>query len=105
METAQIKTEFDQIIAEEMKTNGLSIEQATDVAKVILQESGKFKRTEMLNHSTQNGNSNGNGNAPATEKQKEALKNFRISFPDSISKGEASKLLEEAIEKKNAKKQ
>lgn len=105
METAQIKTEFDQIIADEMKTNGLSMEQAVDVAKTIMQEAGKFKRTEMMNHAKQHGNgtANGNGNASATDKQKELLKKFNVSFADSLTRSEASKLIEEAIAKKNGK--
>ena len=103
METAQIKTEFDQIIADEMKTNGLSTEQAVDVAKTIMQEAGKFKRTEMMNHAKQNGTANGNGTASASDKQKDLLKKFNVSFADNITKGEASKLIEEAIAKKNGK--
>ena len=111
METAKIKEQFESILADVMKINGLSIEQATDVAKVILQEHGKFRRTEMLSQARQsngNGYSNGNGsngNQPATDKQKEALKKWRVSFADSITKDEASRLLDEAIEKKNARKQ
>ena len=112
METLQIKEEFESILADVMKINGLPIEQATDVAKAILTESGKDRRTAMMNQSRQNGNGisnangsngNGNGNQPATEKQKEALKKWRVSFSDGISKDEASKLLDEAIAKKNAK--
>ena len=90
METAQIIEQFKQVLAE-IKLQGLPIEQATDVAKIILQESGKFKRTEMMNnHSPKNGDSNGNGNASATDKQKEALKNFRVSFSDDITTTESS---------------
>lgn len=99
METAQIKTEFDQIIADEMKTNGLSTEQAVDVAKTIMQEAGKFKRTEMMNHSKQNGTANGNGTAPASDKQKDFMRKLKISFSDNVTKGEAIKLIDAELTK------
>ena len=102
MDTKQLKQDFEQILSDVMKINGLPIEQATDVAKAILQESGKYKRTEMMNQARQNGSyavsgngSSGNGNQPATEKQLAALKSFRVSFnEEGITKAEASKLLE-----------
>ena len=101
METTQLKQEFERILSDVVKINGLPIEQATDVAKVILQESGKYKRTEMMNQSRQNGSyavsgngSSGNGNDPATEKQLNALKSFKVSFNEGITKAEASKLLD-----------
>ena len=106
MKTAEIKEQFEGILADVMKIQGLPVEQATEVALTILRESGKYKRTEMLSQVRQsNGNSNGNGDKPATEKQKEALKKFRVSFSDNISKEEASKLLDEVIAKTNARKQ
>jgi hypothetical protein len=111
METAKIKEQFESILADVMKINGLPIEQATDVAKVILIESGKDRRTAMIQSKQNGGNpvtgngSNGNGNQQATDKQKEALKKWRVSFADNLTKDEASRLLDEAIEKKNAKKQ
>lgn len=104
METAQIKTEFDQLIADEIKTHGLSIEQAVDVAKTIMQEAGKFKRTEMLSQTKQNGTANGNGAAPASDKQKEFMRKLKISFSDNITKGEAIKLIDAELAKpKDAK--
>ena len=108
METTQIKEQFEQILAEVVKTNGLSIEQATDIAKVILQESGKDRRTAMMNQprasDAPNGSSShGNGDAPATEKQLAALKSFRVTFKEGITKAEASELLDPLMAKVKAK--
>lgn len=107
MKTIQeIKSNFEQILSEVIKINGISTESATQVAAVILQESGKFERTEMLNGS-RNGNRNGNsnGNQPATFNQKRALTNLEIKYDKNISKSEASKLIEQAVQKFNGKKQ
>ena len=109
METQTIKQQFEQILADVVKINGLSIEQATDVAKAILQEAGKYNRTEMLSHARQNGSyaasngSSGNGNELATEKQLKALKSFGVSFSEGITKAEASKLLEPHIARVKAR--
>lgn len=114
MKTIQeIKTIFEQILSEVARINGIPIESATQVATVILQESGKFERTEMMNQARQNNNySNGNqqpalnnngngsnngGKAPATDKQKNALDNFGITYSEDITKAEASVLLDKAI--------
>ena len=110
METTQLKQEFERILSDVVKINGLPIEQATDVAKAILQESGKYKRTEMMNQSRQNGSyaasgngSSGNGEQPATEKQLKALKSFRVSVKEGITKSEASTLLEPFMAKIKAR--
>lgn len=108
MEPTEIKNEFEQILSDVLKINGLPIEEATQVAKVILQESGKYKRTIMMNEAKQNNNqqtalnNNGNGNnnggkAPATDKQKNAMDNCGIEYSEDITKAEASALLEKAI--------
>ena len=100
----EIKNEFEQILSEVIKINGISVESATQVAQVILQESGKFQRTEMMNQArlnsngnTNNGNGNNNGYQPATNKQKIAMENLEIKFNKNISKTEASRLIEQAI--------
>ena len=108
METAQIKSEFEQILADVVKVQGLPIDSAVDVAKVILQESGKDRRTLLLNQFPKTGNGSGgasdNGNTPATDSQKDFMRKLKISFGEEISKAEASKLIDEAIQKKNGKK-
>ena len=108
METTQIKEEFEGILADVMKIDSLPIEQATDVAKAILTESGKDRRTAMMSQSRQNGNGyhngngfNGNGVQPATWKQKKTLQNMGIRYDGNISKSEASRLLDEAFAKRN----
>lgn len=96
----EIKSDFEQILSEVIKINGIPIESATQVAQVILQESGKFQRTEMMNNARlkSNGNANNNnGGQPATFKQKNALDNFGIKYSEDITKAEASALLEKAI--------
>ena len=97
MDTTQLKQEFEQILADVVKINGLPLEQATQVATVLLVERNKFQRTEMLSQARQsNGyyNSQSNGNEPASEKQLKALKSFGVSFNEGITKADASKLLE-----------
>lgn len=44
----EIRSNFEQILNEVIRIQGLPVESATQVAAVILQESGKFERTEML---------------------------------------------------------
>ena len=107
METTQIREEFKQIFAGVMN-DGVPSEQATEIAKAILQESGKDRRTAMMSQSRQNENSyqngngfNGNGVQPATWKQKKTLQNMGIRYDGNISKSEASRLLDEAFAKKN----
>jgi len=103
METSQIREEFKQLLAG-VVNDGVPIEQATEIARVILQESGKDRRTAMMNQSRQNGNAvngngYGNGDKPATYKQKKALQSFGVRYADNISKAGASQLLDEAIAK------
>mgnify|MGYP001581281866 FL=1 len=107
METQQIKEEFKQILADVMK-DGVSPDEAHSSARIILQESGKDRRTILMNQSRQNGNgyhngngSNGNGVQLATWKQKKTLQNMGIRYDANISKSEASRLLDEAFAKQN----
>ena len=106
METQQIKEEFKQILADVMK-DGVSPDEAHSSARIILQESGKDRRTALMNQSRQNGNSyigngfNGNGVQPATWKQKKTLQNMGIRYDGNVSKSEASRLLDEAFAKQN----
>ena len=97
MKTIQeIKQDFEQVFAEVSRIDGITAESATDVAKVILQESGKNSRTQVMNT---NNNSNAkrayNSNAPATYKQKYLLKMNGVSFPENITISEASKLIDD----------
>lgn len=101
MKTAQeIKNEFEQVFSEISSINGVSADSAIQVATVILQESGKNNRTQLMNASN-NSNEKGSysSNVPATEKQKYTLKKNGVSFPDNISKSEASKLLDSVLGK------
>ena len=105
METSQIREEFKQLLAG-VVNDGVPAEQATEIARVILQESGKDRRTAMMNQSRQNGNAvngNGNGDKPATFKQKKALQSFGVRYDENISKARASQLLDEAITKANSR--
>lgn len=98
METQTIKQQFEQILAEVLKIRDISPETATHIATVILQETGKFKRTEMLSQSRQRYNSD-NGNKPATDKQKQALRNLGIQHDSNIGKSEAYRLIEGAVQR------
>jgi hypothetical protein len=91
MQTQEIKNEFEQILDEVMKINGLSAESATQVATVILQESGKFKRTEMISGSNRNGN-----DKPVTQKQIKYLQDLGILVKPGMTSKEASRLIDEA---------
>ena len=101
METQEIKEQFKQTLEEVTKINGITTESAVQVATVILQESGKDRRAELLRETRLNNNgfnkNNKNGNQPATYKQKNALRNFGIKYSNNITKSEASRLIDEAI--------
>lgn len=91
MKTIQeIKNEFEQILSEVIRINGISVESATQVATVILQESGKFQRTEILNS---NGRNNSNGK-PATQKQIKYLQDLGVLVEPGMTSREASGLIE-----------
>lgn len=58
-----------------------------EVAIAILQEIGKDKRSKII--------AEVRGNEPATEKQKNYLKDLGIEFEDSITKKDASDMIEQ----------
>ena len=91
----EIKSNFEQILSDVIKIQGLPVESATQVAAVILQESGKFERTEMLNNNRNGNRVNSNGNdKPATEKQKKFLQDLGIAVTPNMTSREASRLIE-----------
>lgn len=90
----QIKQDFEQILSEVLRINGISVESAVQVSTVILQESGKYNRCPETK--TENGDDE---YVFASDGQKNAMRNLKLSFPEDISKEKASKLISEAIEK------
>jgi len=90
----QIKSDFEQTLSEVARINGVSVDSAVQVATVILQEYGKYSRCPEIEADNGNG-----GDAPATDSQRNAMRNLKISFSDNISKAEASKLIESAVSK------
>ena len=89
----QIKSDFEQILSEVLKISGISVDSAVQVSTVILQESGKYNRCPEMNEG------NGNGFQPATDSQKNALKNMKLIFTENISKADASQMIEQAVSK------
>jgi hypothetical protein len=89
----QIKSDFEQILSEVVKINGISVESAVQVATVILQEAGKYNRCPEINEN----NGNGSGFQPATDNQKQAMKNLKLVYTENISKSDASKQIEQAV--------
>ncbi|MBN1794248.1 MAG: hypothetical protein JW844_04730 [Candidatus Omnitrophica bacterium] len=89
----QIKSDFEQILSEVLRINGISVESAVQVSTVILQESGKYNRCPEIK------TENEDEFVFATESQKKAMRNLRISFPEEIGKTEASQLIESAVTK------
>ena len=61
-----------------------------DVTVVILQEIGKDARTMQISGAS------GNGDGPATEKQKDYLKDLGVAFEESITKKEASEMIDQS---------
>jgi len=95
MKTIQeIKTVFEQILHEVARINGIPIESATQVATVILQESGKFERTEMMNNNGFSRNNSNNISKPISEKQIKFLQDLGIKEIPKTSR-EASKIIDE----------
>lgn len=100
METREIHEQFNQILDELKERNDLPIESIVQVAQVILQESGKDRRTELLRETKSNNNEGSSDNStdkPATIRQKNALMRFGIKFRNDITKSEASELLDKAF--------
>ena len=106
MKTIQeIKQDFEQIFAEVSGISGMTTDSATEIAKVILQESGKNSRTQAMNEkSNSNAKRAYNSNVPATEKQKYLMKLRGINFQADVSKSEASRLIDNALGKKSEEK-
>ena len=92
----QIKSDFEQILSEVVRINGISVESAVQVATVILQESGKFERTEMMNNNGFNRNNSNGNDKPVTEKQKKYLQDLGIAVTPNMTSREASKLIDDA---------
>jgi hypothetical protein len=93
MRTEEIYQQFEQILSDLRGIDGLPSDSVVQVAQVILQESGKDRRAELLQNarSSNNGDSNKNSNdIPATPRQKNALKRFGVEYRDDITKSEAS---------------
>lgn len=86
--TQEIKTEFEQVLSEVSKINGMTAESAVQVATMILQESGKFQRTETMR------NGNNNGDKPATPKQIKFLQDLGILVEAGMTSRKASELIE-----------
>ena len=96
MKTIQdIKTDFESAFAEVKSIQSLDADDKVMVAITILEQYGKYNRGEAM--STAKANGNGNQVMPATDKQKNALSNFGVKFSDTITKSEASDLLDKAI--------
>ena len=86
--TQEIKTEFEQVLSEVSRINGMAAESAVQVATMILQESGKFQRTETMH------NGRNNNDKPATEKQIKFLQDLGILVEPGITSKKASELIE-----------
>jgi len=94
MKTIQeIKSNFEQILSEVSKIPEITQDSATQIAAVILQESGKFERTEMMNNNRNNNNGN---NKPVTQKQLKYLQDLGIAFTPNMTSREASRLIEQS---------
>ena len=99
MKTEEIQEQFNQILDELKARNDLPIESIVQVAQVILQESGKDRRVELLRDAkscNNKGSNDNNTDKSATIRQKNALLRFGIKFRNDITKSEASELLDKA---------
>ena len=88
--TQEIKTDFEQILSEVSKISGVTQDTAVQVSTVILQESGKFQRTEIMH----NGRNNNGNDKPATPKQIKFLQDLGILVEPGITSKKASELIE-----------
>ncbi len=100
--TQEIKADFEKAIAEIPQLQGLNTSDRVQIAIALLREYGKYNRGEAM--STAKANGNGNQVMPATDKQKNALSKFGVKFSDTITKSEASDLLDKAITEAQNKK-
>ncbi len=64
-----------------------------DIICTIIEEVGKDNRTNLIRSDKENKNEPWRSE-PATQKQKELLDKYSVSYNDSLSKGEASDLIE-----------
>lgn len=71
----------------------------SDVALAILHEVGKDGRLQRLQADRMSVGSRSGSDTSATVKQKNYLRRLGISFDENISKSEASRLIDEAVEK------
>jgi hypothetical protein len=67
------------------------------ISAVLFQEIIKDMRMKYLARS--NGNGNGSGNGLATEKQKEYLRKIGCTFDDSLSKKDASAMIDAQLKR------
>lgn len=103
MKTIQeIKADLTMALEEIPVIQGLNTSDRVQMAIALLREYGKYNRGEAM--STAKANGNGNQVMPATDKQKNALSNFGVKFSDTITKSEASDLLDKAITEAQNKK-
>jgi len=88
--TQEIKADFEQILSDVNKISGVTPDTAVQVSTAILQESGKFQRTAILNS---NGNNN-HSNKPASPKQIKFLQDLGIDVEQGLTSKQASELIE-----------
>ena len=69
------------------------------ISVVIFQEVIKDMRMKYIAKTNGNGNGNGNGDALATEKQKEYLRKMGRAFDQTLTKKDASAMIDEEIKK------
>ena len=92
----EIKQEFIEIIADVAKIAGLSLDSAVVASAAILQEYGKYSRTQQMS-SPSKFVGNGKSVEPATVKQKNILSKYKIPYSNDITKAEASVILDKVI--------
>jgi hypothetical protein len=68
----------------------------SDVALAVLHELGKDSRMRAIQEK-ENSSRGNDSNAQATEKQKAYLRYLGVNFDENISKGAASKLIDENV--------
>ena len=100
MKTIQeIKTDFEQAIAEIPAIQGLNTSDRVNIAIALLREYGKYNRGEAM--STAKANGNGNNDKPISEKQIKFLQDLGVTELPKTSR-EASALIEQ-VKGSNAK--
>ena len=85
----QIKSDFEQILSEVMRINGVSVESAVQVSTVILQEFGKYSRCP-----TEAETENGNEEKPISEKQAKFLRDLGVKELPKTSNEASRKITE-----------